>query len=157
MTRSAKIGLIVTLSVLTVGGIIGYYIWKSNKDKKDGKKDDKKTDDKNTSDTGTGANLVPDPNDTTKTTTTTISNFEQLRANLGKTAVLNADKTVLITDIKGEKQVDFYKNNRFFITGKKGELVKKGTYLDGGKKLIVDGGKTIESNSVWQNLYNTLI
>lgn len=79
-----------------------------------------------------------------------------VRDNLGKASIVYKDGNVKV-DFGGKYSATFYTNNRFSINEKGVDgFVKKGTYLDGGKKLIVDGGNTIESGSVWANLQNAL-
>jgi uncharacterized tellurite resistance protein B-like protein len=62
---------------------------------------------------------------------------------------------MLIADVEGHK-VQFYTNNRVFIFNQKNEILKKGTYLMGGRKIVIDGGKTVESKDVLANLKNAL-
>ena len=62
---------------------------------------------------------------------------------------------MLIADVEGYK-VQFYTNNRVFIFNQKNEILKKGTYLMGGRKIVIDGGKTVESKDVLANLKNAL-
>ena len=79
-----------------------------------------------------------------------------VRDNLGKASIVYKDGNVKV-DFGGKYSATFYTNNRFSINEKGAGLLKKGTYLDGGKKLIVDDGKTVEGGSVWTNLQNTLV
>jgi hypothetical protein len=84
-----------------------------------------------------------------------IKNYDDLKSNLGNFL----DRGDMIQAIFNEKKhkAQFYPNNRFIIAEYKStEPLKKGTYLNGGKKLIIDNGRTIESNSVWANLLETL-
>jgi hypothetical protein len=158
MTRSAKIGLIVTFSVLAIGGIIGYYVWKSGKPEN---KDDKKTDGDKSTSGDSGAGVVPDPNATTTSQTNTggtLSNFEQLKKNLGTGFKVTGRGTLIMLFNKSKNQADFYPNGRFVLSrpGATG-YDKKGSYTDGGTKLFIDGGKTIEGSSVYTNLFKAIM
>ena len=81
-------------------------------------------------------------------------NFDDVADNLGGAKLINSAKDTIMVDFNNNKnQASFFNNNRFSITTKGIDgYLKKGTYLDGGKKLIIDEGGTIEGNSVWANL-----
>ena len=82
-------------------------------------------------------------------------NFDDVQDNLGKKA-LN-DEVVIVNINDGKNQASFFNNNRFSITTKGiSGYLKKGTYLDGGKKLIIDEGNTIEGGSVYGNLLTAI-
>lgn len=86
-------------------------------------------------------------------------NFDDVSDNLGGAKLINSAKDTVMVDFNnGKNQASFFNNNRFSITTKgiTGYL-KKGTYLDGGKKLIIDEGNTIEGDSVWENLNKAII
>jgi hypothetical protein len=50
------------------------------------------------------------------------------------------------------KKAQFYKNNRLFIFDQNNQILSKGTYLSGGRKIIIDGVKGMESNNILDNL-----
>lgn len=80
--------------------------------------------------------------------------FQDVQKNLG----VSTDGNVLTVNfMAGQNQADFYDNGRFFIS-KKGVpgYLKKGSYFNGGKRMVIDGGATIEGESVWNNLQKTL-
>ncbi len=205
-----KKALIVIVSLLAIGGVVGYFLWKRNKDKKEQERLDaeKKEADalalanqNQNQNTGGGTSgggatgnlqvdlptlnfqkwhnskgytpkLVEDGFNGAKTksafaiygkeftnsnvgTTTPSANFQQVQTNLSTKA--NANGVVSVRFNGNKNQADFYNNNRVIIgtVGQSGYL-KKGTYSNGGKTIVLDGGKTITSGSVWQNLNSTL-
>lgn len=205
-----KKALIVIVSLLAIGGVVGYFLWKRSKDKKEQERLDaekQKTEadalvlanqNQNTGGGTSGGGvtgnlqvdlptlnfqkwhnskgytpkLVEDGFNGAKTksafakygkeftdsnvgTTTPSANFQQVQTNLSTKA--NANGVVSVRFNGNKNQADFYNNNRVVINivGKSGFL-KKGTYSNGGKTIILDGGKTITSGSVWQNLNSTL-
>lgn len=81
-------------------------------------------------------------------------NFLQLQENTGLKS--NKENTVFTKFNDGENQAQFYTNDRVFIFDKNGNVLNKGKYEDGGKKIILDSGKVISGNSVWQNLLDIL-
>ncbi len=157
-----KKALIVIVSLLAIGGVVGYFLWKRNKDKKEQERLDaeKKEADAlalanqnqnqntggGTSGGGATGNLQVD---------LPTLNFQQVQTNLSTKA--NANGVVSVRFNGNKNQADFYNNNRVIIgtVGQSGYL-KKGTYSNGGKTIVLDGGKTITSGSVWQNLNSTL-
>ena len=85
-----------------------------------------------------------------------IINYDDLKKNLGSN-LLDKGNLIQVVFNENKHKSDFYPNNRFFISEYNSNTpLKKGTYLNGGKKLIIDNGRTIESNSVWDNLLETL-
>ena len=77
------------------------------------------------------------------------SNYSKLKASLGSGAE-NFSGGVY-RQIQGQNknyQVNFFTNGRFTLTeyGVTG-VIKKGTYLDGAKKMIVDAGDTFQSSA----------
>lgn len=52
----------------------------------------------------------------------------------------------------GNEQAQFYTNNRIFIFDKSKKILAKGTYLNGGKKMVLDDGSVFEANTVLENL-----
>ena len=78
-----------------------------------------------------------------------------VKSNLGSQAVIDSKGNVGVSFNDKKNYAWFYPNNRFSIfSGTK--LLLKGSYSNGGKKLVIDGGKTIESGSVWNNLSNAI-
>lgn len=79
-------------------------------------------------------------------------NLESVKTNLGgKFAKDHA--TVSFNEKKNK--ATFYNNNRVVIVDDKG-VIKKGSYSDGGKVIIMDNGKKAESGSVWNNLMSVI-
>jgi hypothetical protein len=85
-------------------------------------------------------------------------NFNDLQDNLGKGLGIVTKDTAMYDFNNNKNQATFFNNNRFSITTKgiSGGYLKKGTYLNGGKKLIIDEGDTIEGNSVYANLLKAI-
>lgn len=86
------------------------------------------------------------------------SNYEKLKSNLGSTFQKVKDKEAISLVFNDKKNtVLFYGNNRFFIGANpyKGYTIK-GSYSEGGKKLSIDKGKTIEGGSIFKNLRKAL-
>ena len=84
-------------------------------------------------------------NDSSKT------NFKDLQKNIGKKP--NDENVVIKTS--GKNKADFYNNNRVMISqlvDGKFKLMYKGTYLNGGKKIILDNGTQIEGDDVLNNI-----
>ena len=82
------------------------------------------------------------------------SNYQMLQENLGVTS--NTEKVVVKFN-GGLNQATFWNNDRvFFSPFGSTQVLAKGTYFNGGKKIVLDGGKTIESDSVWLNLLNAI-
>lgn len=81
-------------------------------------------------------------------------NFESLQDNLG---IKSKSDVLSVKFNEGKNTADFYNNNRVVIgkIGTQGYLVK-GSYSDGGKSMRLDNGKEINSNSVWNNLLQTI-
>jgi hypothetical protein len=159
MTPRVKKVLIISISLLAIGGVVGYIFWKKAKDKKDAQikadADAKAVADANASQGGgsTGSSTGGSTGGSTKPPT--LSNFEALQKNLNTKAGKNG---VVSVKFNGGKNVaDFYNNNRVIIGtfGVSGYL-KKGSYSNGGLAFNIDGGKTISSSSVWTNLVNAL-
>ena len=152
MTPNGKKVLIISISLLAIGGVVGYIFWKKAKDKKD---EQSKIDaDANVNQGGgtTGGTTGATTGGTTGGTTGApkLSNFDVLQKNLNKKGK-NGAVSVMIDSSK--YKATFYDNNRFAIVGRGGYL-KKGNYSNGGFTLSVDGGKTINGTSVYTNLIN---
>ena len=128
MNRPLKITLI-SLGILTVGGVIWYFVSRN----KGG---------------GGGGAGNGSGNDEKK------QRFLDVQKNLG---VATTASVFSVNFNSGVNQADFYDNGRFVIS-KKGTqgYTKKGSYYNGGKKLVIDDGATIEGESVWTNLQKTI-
>lgn len=81
-------------------------------------------------------------------------NFLSVQENLGLKP--NNEGVIVANFNDGENKFQFYSNDRIFIFDKKGNIVLKGKYEDGGKKITSDSGKSISGNSVWKNLLDIL-
>ena len=81
-------------------------------------------------------------------------NFIDLQLNSGLKP--NKDDIIIAKFNSDKNKVQFYTNNRFFIFDDKDIIVSKGTYSDGGKTLIADNGKRVNSGSVWANISDIL-
>jgi hypothetical protein len=84
----------------------------------------------------------------------TLNNFKEVQKNIG----LSGDDEKLVVVFNGGKnQATFWNNDRvFFSPYGLPEIISKGTYSDGGKKIVLDNGKVIDSPSVWGNLLNAI-
>lgn len=89
------------------------------------------------------------------------SNFANLKKALGSgSAVQNFGGGVLVSlDGKNKKyNINFYDNGRFILKELVSQAeIKRGTYVDGGKKLVVDGGKTFTSSNSVYNVMRQLV
>ena len=83
-------------------------------------------------------------------------NFALLQTNLG--AKPNADGSIISVKFGGGKYAaQFYKDNgRVIFFNDLKQIIGKGKYEDGGKTIIMDSGKNISGNSVWDNLLKTV-
>ena len=90
---------------------------------------------------------------------TTKSNFDRLKQNIGSNFTnLKGGGAISVNFNNNKNFAQFYTNGRVAIfTKSNNKLLIKGSYADGGKKIILDNGKKIESGSVWMNLNNTII
>jgi len=82
------------------------------------------------------------------------SNFLDLQDNLGLKP--NNEGVIVFKFNDGANKVQFYGNDRVFIFNKNDNILLKGKYEDGGKKIISDSGKSVSGNSVWKNLLDIL-
>ena len=159
MTPNGKKALIISISLLAIGGVVGYIFWKKAKDKKDAQAkadaEAKRIADEQAQGGGgnVGGGNVGGGNvggGNVGGGTITLSNFEALQKNLN---IKGKNGAVAFMFDSGKYKASFYDNNRFAITGQGGYL-KKGNYSNGGLTLVVDGGKTIKGTSVYTNLLN---
>lgn len=90
--------------------------------------------------------------------TTTLSNFEKLKQNIGSNFTNLRDGSAIKVVFNNNKNFAyFYTNGRVAVfTKSNNKLFIKGSYADGGKKIILDNGKKIQSGSVWTNINNTI-
>jgi hypothetical protein len=149
VTKYVIIG--VSLALISLGGFLWYK--QSNKSRLMDKGSGSEGDDASVE---TKPDLPTDPNEGRPNITQRQNNFNDVKKNLG----LNISSKGNVVSVKfngGKNQADFYNNDRVIIStvGKSGYL-KKGSYSNGGKTIVIDGGKTITSGSVWGNLLNTL-
>jgi hypothetical protein len=56
-----------------------------------------------------------------------------------------------------KNKAQFYNNNRVFIFDEGNKIFAKGSYSNGGRKIILDSGITFESNDIIENLTKTLL
>ena len=91
--------------------------------------------------------------------TTTPSNFDKLKQNIGSNFTnLRGGGAIKVVFNNSKNFAYFYKNNRVAIfTASNNKLFIKGSYTNGGKKIVLDNGKTIEGGSVWNNLNKTIL
>lgn len=82
-------------------------------------------------------------------------NFKMLQDNLG---IKTSTERLTVKFNEGKNQADFYNNNRMAIgkIGTAGYIVK-GTYSNGGKTIMLDNGRVLNSESVWSNIEQTII
>lgn len=83
-----------------------------------------------------------------------FDNFNSLQNNIG----LKANKDdIVVAPFNDKKNIaQFYKNNRVIIFDSNKKIVVKGSYSNGGYNMTLDNGKEINSNSVWENLMQTI-
>jgi hypothetical protein len=84
----------------------------------------------------------------------TLTNYEAVQQNIG----LTGDPEKLTVKFNfGLNQATFWNNNRvFFSPFGLPDIIAKGTYSNGGKTIVLDNGKKIESESVWANLLQAI-
>ncbi len=166
MTPKTKKIVIVGGSLLVIGSIIGYFLWKNKKDKENALTKTSETPPENTTSTGdvsggltnNGSTNTPSANapKPTGTTASTVSLIDAVLSNLGISA--KKVKDTVVAPFNSNKNFGiFYTNGRVIIfdTATKKRLIA-GSYSNGGKTIKLDSGKTINSNSVWNNLGQTL-
>ena len=94
------------------------------------------------------------------TTTTSGEPLDQVQSNLG-TGVIPVerytDKVIARIILNNQGYAgSFYKNGNYFLFGKGGAIIKKGTWSDGGRKIVLSNGRIISSGSVWNNVRATV-
>ena len=126
------------------------------------KKGDSKTSDNTSGDDTSGGGTTGDGGGGTTGGggggTTTKSNFDRLKQNIGS-QFTNLKGGAIRVNFNGNKNfAQFYTNNRVAIyTTSNNNIIIKGSYANGGKKIVLDNGKTIESGSIWRNLNKTIL
>ena len=125
------------------------------------KKGDSKTSDNTSGDDTSGGGTTGGGGGTTGGGgggTTTKSNFDRLKQNIGS-QFTNLKGGAIRVNFNGNKNfAQFYTNNRVAIyTTSNNNIIIKGSYANGGKKIVLDNGKTIESGSIWRNLNKTIL
>lgn len=146
-------------SVVAVLGVVGVILWQRRKEKKSEQEAKKLAEASNTA-TDTNPKSAPvvtsSPVVTTSSTPSATSGNtpKDVANNLGSQSAYNTKNDTTSVFFDGKKySATFYGNNRFFIfRASDNAWLKKGSYSNGGKTLIVDGGKTLSSGSVWKNL-----
>ncbi len=164
MTPKTKKIVIVGGSLLVIGGIVGYVLWKH---KKENEKPSVPSSDAPPVDSGmksleeTGGvseGAIKDSASKVKESSnkTVASPIDSVVANFGVSSTKVKDGVLVPFNSKKNYAV-FYTNGRvvFFDTASK-KRIKAGSYLDGGKTIKLDSGKVISSSSTWANLLNTL-
>lgn len=151
MATKSKKGLgLVIFSLVAVAGVVGYIVWKKYKEKKDGKKDEK-TPEPLPSENQTKIDDTKPKADDTKPKT---EKLEDVGKTLGANIINGKIKIFFNND---KNFAEYYPNQRFgaFKTGTSGYLVK-GYWYNGGRKLVIDGGKTIDTNSAWASIIESI-
>jgi hypothetical protein len=83
-----------------------------------------------------------------------FDNFKSLQNNIGLKP--NNDDVVIAPFNDKKNFAQFYKNNRVIIFDSNKNILVKGSYSNGGYNMVLDNGKEISSNSVWDNLLQTI-
>jgi hypothetical protein len=215
MTPKGKKALLVIGSIVAIGGVVGYILWKRKKDKEGKSTNDQTQTGGGDNTSGGGDTPVFQPDLSVGTTTPnpfsttaelkkfqewvintkkdnsilgsagadglwgknsakawnkygaeykkgsaggTVSELEQVAKNLGASAEIYTDKVIARVTVNGKGYAgqfnDKYKS--FLLFGKGGALLKKGTWSDGGKKIVLSNGRIISSGSVWSNIRATV-
>ena len=84
------------------------------------------------------------------------ANYLAVKYFLKDLAVETSD-LLLVSFNNSLNKAQFYKNNRLFIFDNSNKILAKGSYLIGGKKIVLDSGKSFESNFVLENLIKTVM
>jgi hypothetical protein len=73
-----------------------------------------------------------------------------------KVNTVEINDIILYTFNNAKNKAQFYADNRLFIFDNNNKIILKCSYQNGGRKIIIDNGKTIESNDINNNLIETL-
>lgn len=84
------------------------------------------------------------------------ANYLAVKYFLKDLAVETSD-LLLVSFNNSLNKAQFYKNNRLFIFDNSNKILAKGSYLIGGKKIVLDSSKSFESNIVLENLIKTVM
>lgn len=84
------------------------------------------------------------------------ANFALLRTNLGANVKPDSRGIIVIMFNNQKNKAQFYDNSRVIIFTKDNAKVASGTFLNGGKTIIIDGKTPITSTSVYDNLNKTI-
>ncbi len=176
MEKATKITLwsLLGLAVVSIaGGTVWYF-----KNKKDSENTDTGNGNKSTGDNSGGGNNSGNTNSgsgnsggnassgggtssgggSNSTTTNVKTILDELLANMGASAKKSQDGSYVNAAFNSShNSATFYGNGRFAIgfTGTSKTPIK-GYWSNGGKTLLPDGGTSITSGSVWQNLLNAI-
>jgi hypothetical protein len=74
-----------------------------------------------------------------------------------KNLAVETSELLIVSFNDSKNKAQFYKNNRLFIFDNSNNILAKGGYLIGGKKIVLDSGKSFESNFVLENLIKTVM
>ena len=75
-----------------------------------------------------------------------------------KGSIIETNGVAQISFNNSKNKALFYNNNRVFIQDENNQIIKKGTYQNGGRKIILDGtGATYDSNVVLENLMRAVL
>jgi hypothetical protein len=74
-----------------------------------------------------------------------------------KGLAIETNGVLLVSFNNSINKAQFYNNNRVFIFDQNNNILKKGSYLIGGRKIVLDSGTHLESNIVIENLIKTVL
>lgn len=93
----------------------------------------------------------------------TEASFNLLPQRVGAGLIKTSDDTFSVYVGDGKYTFVFYKNGRIWIyknktknSAKDADVLLKGNYYLSGKRIQIDGGKSYESDSVWENMSNII-
>lgn len=93
----------------------------------------------------------------------TANSFNLLPQRIGGGAVKDGEDKYYVFVGDGMYTFVFYNNGRVWIyknktknSAKNADVFLKGNYYLAGKRITIDGGKSYESDSVWENLGNVI-
>ncbi len=149
-------------SVVAVLGVVGVILWQRRKDKKAKEEEEKRLAEANANQSTTpkvNPQTSPVVTTTPSTSATSGNTPKDVANNLGNGSLYDAKNDSTTAYFDGSKYfATFYNNKRFFIfRASDNGWLKKGSYSNGGRTLVVDGGKTISSSSIWKNLNDALL
>jgi uncharacterized tellurite resistance protein B-like protein len=74
-----------------------------------------------------------------------------------KDLAIETNGVIIVSFNNSLNKAQFYNNNRVFISDQNNNILKKGSYLIGGRKIVLDSGTHLESNIVIENLIKTVL